>query len=454
MKNEELGMRNLVCVVRGLLFLLIIIFSCLGVSAQTINLEQARTLALANSRSLARHEMAIRTSILDERNQLYSMLPQISAGYSATINIFQDWEFVNPFEAISAGANFSVTQIIFQGGKNFIQRAIAAISTESVRIDAMAEYFKVLDSVDNAYYAVLEAAAALEAEESSLQAAVLGLSIAEIRHSSGMINQGDYLKALADKETRENSRNQSRRNLTMSMTRLRNLIGVTEPVELEQIVFNNYDEVILRLAAISDEEIIKLFEEFWNIVVVSNPSLAKAALGNRRAELNLSNTRRDYVPTISATIFSTDMSFLPSFNATGRSGVSIRGNIPVDFWVLNNRIERSTIARDLAVLDYAGAQNTLELDLQNELLNTISQAGSVLSSRRSLEYTERHFEFVMERYRLLQSSVSDLNEATTLLINSRNSLNRASYSFLRSLSNLRSLCALDDKERLIRILLN
>ncbi|MDR2542928.1 MAG: TolC family protein, partial [Treponema sp.] len=435
--------------------LVVICFAMLsisGLSSQTINLEEARTLALANSRSLARYEMAIRSSLLDERNQLYNLLPQVSAGYNASMDFVRNWEFVNPADTLRTGASFSITQIIFQGGRNFIQKAISQISTEGVRKDALAEYFGVLDAIDNTYYAVLEATATLEAEESSLQAAVLGLSIAEIRQASGMINQGDYLRALADKESRENSRNQARRNLTLNMNRFRTLTGITGAVELEQINFEAYEDVITRLAVISDEEVHKLFDEFWEIIVVLNPNLAKASLSNQRAELNLTNTRRDYAPTISATIFSTDMSFLPSYNATGRSGVTIRGTIPVDFWVLNDRIEKSRISRDLTVLDFASAEISLEMELHNALLNAISQAGSVLSARRSLEYTEKNFEFIMERYRLLQSSVSDLTEATTLFINSRNSSTRVSYSFLQSLSRLRSLCAMDDEQRLLEIL--
>jgi len=381
------------------------------------------------------------------------MLPQISAGYGASASFMRDWEPVNPYDTLSAGANFSVTQVIFQGGKNFLQKAISAIGTESIRIDALAEYFNVLDAVDNAYYSVLEAAATLEAEESSLQAAILGLSIAEIRHSSGMINPGDFLKALADKEARENSRNQARRNLSMSLNRFNALTGLTETMELEEIDFKKYDDVINYLAAISDEDAFILFERFWNILTDVNPSLSRAALNSERALMNFKIARRDYAPTITATIFSTDISFLPSHGATGSSGFSIRGTIPVDFWVMNNRIERSRISRDSALLDYANTQSSIEQELQNALFNLFSQAGSVLSSRRSLEYTQRHFDYVMERYRLLQSSVSDLNEATTLFINSRNSSTRASYSFLQSLSRLRSLCAINDEQQLLELLL-
>jgi outer membrane protein TolC len=439
-----------------------IIFTCLlfvlvlGVSAQTINLEQARVLGLANSRTLARYEMEIRSSILDERNQLYSMLPQISADYRLSMNYLQrDWEFVNPIDGFSAGTSLSITQIIFQGGKSFIQKAINEITTERIRKDALAEYFKVLNEVDNAYYAALEAGAAVEAEESLLQAAILGFSIAEIRHASGMINQGDYLEALANKETRENSRNQARRNLTLRMGRFRTLTGISGTVELEQIAFDKYESVILHLASISDEDAFLLFDEFWKILAADNPLLAKSVINNQRAEMNLRLTRREYTPTISATIFGTSLGYSTAegFSSSGTGGLSIRGNIPVDFWVMRNRVEKSRIARDITALEHTNAEASMEQDLLDALFSLFSQAGDVLSSRRSLEYNERRFEFVMERYRLLQSSVSELTNAASDLINSRNSLNKASYSFLQRLSALRSLCALNDEGRLLEILM-
>jgi hypothetical protein len=48
--------------------------------------------------------------------------------------------------------------------------------------------------------------------------------------------------------------------------------------------------------------------------------------------------------------------------------------------------------------------------------------------------------------------VSDLGEASSLLITGRNNLIKASYGFLQSLSKLRSLGAFDE-EKLIKLLM-
>ncbi|MDR2575028.1 MAG: TolC family protein [Treponema sp.] len=437
------------------LFSGLILFAASMAFSQTVNLEQARTLALANSRSLAKYNLAIRSSVLDERSQLYSMLPSISAGYSASMNYMnKNWEFINPVDTLNAGLDIAITQKIFEGGKNFIQKAIGAIATESVRKEALAEYFNVLDAADNAYYAVLEAAATLEAEELSLRAALASLAVAEIRQGSGMINRGDFLKALADKEARENSRDQARRSLSLNRMKLRALTGIETSAGLEQVNFDSYEDLIRILAGISDEDADALYDRFWKLLVQANPSLARAALNSQKAEKNLSLAKRDFSPTISATVFSGGINYSTDggFTSSSGGGLTIRGSIPVDFWVLSNKIEKSRIARDSSALDYKSAETNLETELQSVLLNAFAYAGTVIHSRLSLEYVEQHFEYVNERYRLSQSSISDLGDAATLLINSRNSHIKARYGFLQALSKLRSLGAIDDEQKLMRLL--
>jgi len=433
----------------------LILLSAITAFPQTVNLEQARTLALANSRSLAKYNLAIRSSVLDEKSQLYTMLPSVSAGYSASMNYMnRDWEFVNPVDTFTTGVDVAITQKIFEGGKNFIQKALAAISTESVRKEALAEYFNVLDAADNAYYAALEAAATLEAEELSLHTALAGLAVAEIRQSSGMINRGDFLKALADKEARENARDQARRNLSLNRMKLRALTGIETSAALEQVNFDAYEDLIRVFAGISDEDAGALYDRFWKLLVQANPSLARAALNNQRAEKNLSLAKRDYSPSISATLFSGGINYSAASGLSFPSGggLTLRGSIPLDFWVMNNKIEKSKIARDSTALDYKSAEINLETELQTALLNAFAYAGTVLHSRLSLEYAEKHFEYVNERYRLSQSSISDLGEAAALLINSHNSQIKSRYGFLQALSKLRSLGAIDDEQKLMKIL--
>jgi outer membrane protein TolC len=442
-----------------LLFNLVFVFT-IGLSAQNIDLEQVRVLALANSRSLAKYNLTIAGTALDERSRIFSSLPSLNLGANASMSLWSAQSasqnaapITNPFDTFSAGASVGVSQKIFDGGKTLIQKAINELASESARKDALSEYFNVLDSADSAYYAVLEAMAVLEAEESSLQTALTSLSIAEVRQTGGMINQGDYLKAMADKEARENSRNQARRNLSLSVMKLKALTGLDNLPDLQQIDFSGYEKLISRLGNISDTEADLLFDELWKTIVATNPSLAKSALAKERAENNLSMTQRSYLPSLSAS-FSTGLNYSPN-NGLEMSGgrLSLSLSIPVDYWTIANNVEKSKISRDSAALDYISAEINLGTELQSALINVFTYAGSVLNTGLSLAYSERHFDYVMERYRLSQSSITDLNDATSLLISGRNNLIKARYGFLQSLSKLRSLGAFSDEEKLIEILM-
>jgi len=442
---------------KSLFILFLLCIFSLKLFGQTINLEEVRTLALLNSRSLARSSLAIRNSLLEERNQFFSLLPSVSLNYSAGASYLDsEWNFVSPQDTFSSRAELDISYRIFDGGRRLLQRELSEISTESVRRDALAEYFNVLDAVDNAYYAVLEAAANLEAEESSLQTAIFSLTMAEIRQASGMINRGEYLRALADMEQRENSRNQARRNLALNITRLNSLIGIPGSFpELQAIDLTVYDALIQHLAGINDDEIYDLYQRLWLIVSTSNPSLARAALNSQRAEINHSLIGRDFVPVINANIFSYSLNYsqMNGFSTAPRGSISISGTIPIDFWVLNNRLERSRNNIESEAMNFANMQINMEIDLYSSLLNLVGLAGSVISSRRTLDYVEMNFEFVLERYRLLQSSISEMQDASTMLINNQNSYNRSVYGFLQSLSRLRSMGAFEDENRMMEILL-
>ena len=101
----------------------VITFSITGLFAESINLEQARVLALANSRSLAKYNLAITSTILDGKSLLFSNLPSLSLGVSAGMSLWSSSNSApinNPLDTFSAGVNVGVSQRIFEGGKSSI----------------------------------------------------------------------------------------------------------------------------------------------------------------------------------------------------------------------------------------------------------------------------------------------------------------------------------------------
>jgi outer membrane protein TolC len=419
----------------------------------SLGIDEARTLALASSRSLAKYQLAIKAGLLDQRGQFYSLLPSPSLGASASATLWNAQEGSPEFkDTIGTGISFGVSQQIFNGGKFSANKTIAELGVEMARQDALAEFYAVLNAADSAYYACLQAKASLESAESALETAGLSLAMAETRAGNGMIKPGDYLQALAEKESRENARNQAKRDLALAELRLKTLLGLEEPPIPREIEFGGYRELIEKLAAVTEEETLRLYAVLLGAATASNPALARASLKNLQAEKQAGLATRDFSPTLSAS-FSTGLNYSVQDGIRPSSGsVSLSGKIPLDYWVLKDNLAKKQIAREQAALDYGSAEESLETELYTALLDLISQAGTVLSSRRSGEYADKHFEYVMELYRLNQNSVSDLQEASSLASANRNQLIRSQYGFLTSLSKLRSILVMEDEGALKELL--
>ena len=425
-----------------------------GLSAEVITLEQARELALLNSRSLARHNLSVRSNLLNERLHTYSRLPDLSLTASASANLWTNDGVPQDLvrDSFSANIGFSVSQTLWNGGRSLILREINSITTEMSRQDALAEYYSVLAEADRLYYAVLEAAAALEAAESSLETAALSLEIAEIRLESGMISQAAHLQALAEKARIETTRNQSRHALAVANLRLMDLLGLAQTPVLTPVNFDYHEALILLLSGSAAGAPDQLFSALWGQIQSRNPSMVRAALGTQISERQVSYANRAYSPTLSASL-STGWRHSIDHGISHQGGqLSLGARIPIDVWVTAANVERQRIAQEQAAIDQRSAISSLDIELRTLVLNLVSDASQILSSRRAMDYALLHFDFVLELYRLAGNTPADLSDAETLVRNSRNQLNRAKFSFLTGLSNIRSLGVFDSDEEIIDLI--
>jgi outer membrane protein TolC len=442
--------------------------------AETVDLETVRNMALANSSELANLGLSAQSTALKEKAKVFTYLPSLTLGAKASMNL---WGAQSSgaaegaattsvlaegaaapvlLDSLSAKVTLGVTEKVslWDGGKNRVQKSIDAISSEITRQEAQTAFFQVLDDADAAYYGVLQAQAALDTAEASLESAVLALSTAEIRQANGMISVGDYLQALATKESREVARNQARQSLTLSRVKLQNLTG--QPVDPAELDFSVYDPLIEHLAALDDQATDGLYTRFLNAVVANSPSLAKAVLQNQKAEETVSKAAKSSMPSVSAS-FSTGLeySFLNDGGLKLSAGTfSISAIIPLDFWVTANSVAQKKILQEQEAINYRNTEASLFIEIQTALLKIIAQAETVLSSRRAYDSSSRSFDYTLESFTLAKSSVADLSTAAASASSATNQLVRAEYAFILGLSKLRSLGAFSEDAEVTALLLS
>jgi outer membrane protein TolC len=317
----------------------------------------------------------------------------------------------------------------------------------------LAAYFSVLDAVDNAYYELLKAEAAAETAKAALDTAALALSMAELRAQGGMINRGDYLKALADQAAKETAWNRALRDLSLGREALKNITGLGGIPEPQAIDFDAYEALLRFLAALPRESIAVLTDNFSAAARANNPGLLKSNLQLQAAERNLGLAKKDYLPSLSAGA-STGINYSAAGGLSYSGGsVSVSGSIPLDYWVIANGVEKKRIAHTEAALNYRDAESALALEIQTALLDLVGYALSALSARRADDYARQSYEYNLELYTLSQTSIFTLSEAAAQAMNSHIDRAAAEYGFLGGLSKLRSLGAFSSQDELVDLLM-
>ncbi|GHU48040.1 hypothetical protein FACS1894200_04370 [Spirochaetia bacterium] len=424
-----------------------------------LSLEQARELALRNSRSLAKYNLSFQSTKLTEDTQWYGDLPSFSLGLSASTTIIrndttEDVFQTGPRTGISSGASFSISQKLFDGGRSSITKAINALTTEMARLDASSIYFSVLDSADAAFYAVLGAQASLESAQKSMDTAALSNAMAEIRYESKMLSLGDYLQAMAQNEAAATSLTQAKRNVSVARSQLANILGLTlkELPDLQAVDFTRYEPLLKTLSLFTDTQIDTVSTLLLQKATEKNPAFMKARLSSRIAQENVRLAKKDYMPTLNASV-STGVNYNAANGLERRAGtLSLSGSIPLDFWNTRVNVEKKELTAGQAALDVEDSVASLAIDIQSIILDLSTGASSVLSSRRALEYAEKHLEYVLELYRLSRNSLSELSDAEVLVSSNRRQFIQSQFSFLTNLSKMRSLLVFDNEDEFTSLL--
>ncbi|MDR0556569.1 MAG: TolC family protein [Treponema sp.] len=423
-----------------------------------LSLEDIRLSALANSRSLARYNLAIESGLLDEKAQNFTYLPSLSLTGSALTQLWNAGGG-SPLDSLVAGGSLEISETlpVYEGGKAKILKAINALSTESARKDALAEYYAVLNAADSAYYAVLKAQANLESAESALAATELTLAASHIRYENEMIRYGDYLQALSEKESAAAAKKQAERNLAVNMANLKNIAGMPETPVLAPVDFSKRESLILYCTNLDEDDINALCLNLWRIMMTNNPELAKAGISLQKAEKNVDLAAKDYLPSVSASV-STGLDYNYQYGKSNApspftGSLSIKVSVPLDFWVIKNKVDKQKLSQEHARLEYLDSVSSTHIEMQSAILDLILQAGTVISSRRAYEYAQKHFEYIEELYQLEQKSLSDYYDASNQAHNSLNKCIDAQYDFLLALSKIRSLGAFEREEDVFAFLL-
>jgi outer membrane protein len=413
---------------------------------ESLTREEARSYAVASSKTLKRMLLSVDSTLLAEKIQDYSRWPSLSANAGASLN----YPTSSLTGALGASASITVAQSIYSGGKASVLAAIDALATQIAREEARSEYFNVLQEADSAFLTVIEASSSVDAAKSDLEAAQTHQSLAGARLEAGIITRSEYLKTESETAAAETSLTQAQGKLSVALVKLASLTGLALPLKLESADAAGGTELIRRLAGFSQDQTEALIAGVRDAASANNPSLAQARLSQQQAAKGINLSKADYLPSLSAT-WSNSLAYSAGFGK-GSGSLSVGASIPLDFWVTKAQVDSKDIAARQAGLTLQETRRILELDVQSTVYDLIASARAVTSAEKALEYAESHYQGVLEQFKLSAASSSDLSDAEVLVSSSRTQLISARAQILSNLSGLRTLAGLESDDLLLQII--
>ena len=435
-----------------LAIIILAFFALIGANlyaSDSLTLAKADELALARSKTLQQALLSVDSSLLAEKAQGYSALPQAALSVGGGLS-YPSSATATIVDSTSVSASFSLTQTIYDGGKNALLAAIDKLATKSARENARAAYLEVIESTEKAYYAVLEAQAGMEAAESDLLASKAHQGIAQAKFDAGMVIKAAVIEAQAETAAKETAVSQATKTLAVAKAKLKSLTGVGSPPQAVDV--SVYGALMTRLMALEDHETESIIARLGAAAISNNPSIAASTIAVAQAESEIAAARTAYGPTVAAA-WSHEASFIGTggVDLASGGGLSITVSVPLDFLVTKNAVETKALEARNAILSKDIAAENLSLEIQSAVYDLISAARSVSSSQKALEYAENSYSVELELYKLSKASSSELSDAETLVSSSRSSLISARYAFLSGLSALKGLAGLDGDSLLLAL---
>ncbi|MDR1175803.1 MAG: TolC family protein [Treponema sp.] len=247
--------------------------------------EDAADFAARNSSVWILRRQEVLQNMKAAKRDLREFLP----GFSFSLNE-SDSTALMAGDSRSKSIQASVSQKIFDGGKNKLAYDTGRLSSLYAYQEYLGEFRKFRSDIISQYYSCVTQAETIRIREDLARAAAEQLEIIRWETDLGLSLETDYLEYLASCIAIEYERDQSLRDLETRKRRLKDAVGLDREAELE-----------IRDGIPGDFEYFyyePYLEFLWGLVKTGSVELKKQNLAAQSAQKQLIYSRRWYIPSV------------------------------------------------------------------------------------------------------------------------------------------------------------
>ncbi len=437
---------------KKILLSIIVILLSMGLTAQSLSLDEAKKLALKNNPDLLSQQQATKAS----KNSLWQSYINLIPSASLTGNYaqFNDPVMIGlePAEE-SKSYGYTIDQPVFNGGKLWLG---ARMSNDGYKISKESLKSKTLSTiadVESKYFNVLENQVLLEISQKDLLSSQTNVEIAQIRYDTGTLSKAEYLQLQSELAVKEVNLIQIENLYQISLLELANFLQIEKVKELAEIPIEIHQPTLDELSSKSISELDEMTNAIIDIGETNNPSLKISEISVDTNKKSLLMAGGNFLPSVNLQ-YSNNWSkydYQEDFIESGQLGVYL--SIPI-FPLADNGLEVAKANHNLKQSKYAleSVNNTIILSLRSSLINLVAAAKTVRSSKLAMEYSKETYNQMKERFTYGVITANDLLSTEVMFTSAQNQYTTSFYNFLRAKSTLQLLMGIEDPQILEKIL--
>jgi len=424
-----------IAVITILSFLLTLIVAVYGYAVESLTLEQAVDTAIQNNPGLKAADAQVDTTEAGVLKTVSGFLPKVAVSetWSRTNNplmvlgtklnqqIATQTDFTpaiinNPSAITNYNSRLSVTQPIFNGGKEYIGRTQAKLAHEASIQDRERARQETVYGVIKAYYGVLLAKEYYSVASKSLETSQANVKLAEARFRAGAVLQSDLLRAKVQLAEVQDMLTRAENGIQLSIAGLNFAMGVPQHTE--------YD--------LSGSFVEQNFSEDVNAVIIEasskRPDLLSMALNRQNAEKTVSRARADYLPNFNV-VGQVDWN---SERFAGDDGRSWAVMAVLQWNIFDGLTTRATEKEALAAssrmkLLEEQTRSAAQLQARQAYYSVKASIERIAATATSVQEAEEGLRIVQKRYETGMTPFVDVLGAESALIRARTNALQALY---------------------------
>ncbi|MCF7912671.1 MAG: TolC family protein [Candidatus Cloacimonetes bacterium] len=436
-------------------FITLVTLLIMGLSAaEVLSLDSALKMAIANNNELKAAENNMKAAEKSMQSSYLALGPSASLSGS---KVYLDPGSETPAGTIDETSSYgiSASQPIFNGGKVLLSAQIAKNTYKLQKTSYQSKLLEITGAVEQKYYSVQGLKEQMKALEKKLEQSTTNLEIAKAKLEAGLFSNAEYLQMRSEKLSSELDLMNVQNAYLLGKLELSNYLGYTESYDVDEFDMSSYQiimEIIKQSAAAAQKN---LEDQLIEIGKEHNPTIAISRLSIDTATKSKTLAAGNFLPSINLS-YSYDWSnsnLNKDFDGSG--SLALVASMPI-FPLADNALDYQSAHYQLkrSENNYASTEDGIILAIRSSYLNLITSARQVESASVSNELAWETWNQMRESFEQGLISSTDLLSTEVMVINSDYNYISARQGFLESISSLKNLLGMDDKEQLIKLIEN